>query len=139
MTHAVDEEGRRAVDAASHAAHKIFANALSIPSFGKLTRKPDSIEFELLSKSDEMPIIKRLLILEEKVMHLPEAALRSGGLRGFCRAFCVGMYLREREMTVSETKAVAQHLLNLFDYFVRLAAMRALEVAVLNYGHGGQW
>src|SRR6267378_1841252 len=137
VTHAVDEERGRAIDPAAHPAHKIFTYALQIGSLDKFMCKPFNIQLQNFCESQEITIIKRLLILEEKIVHLPETPLSSGRLGRFRRSFGMRVYLREREVAKHKAKLFAQVLLDLFDYRVGCAAIRTLEVAVLNQCHSG--
>src|SRR5258708_7267315 len=118
VTNAVDKERGRAVDPAAHSTHKIFTHALQIGSLDEFMCKPFNIELQNFCESQETTIIKRLLILEEEIMHLPETPLSSSRLCRFRRAFGMRVYLREREVAKDKAKLFAQILLDLFDCWV---------------------
>ena len=75
---------------------------------------------------------KLLLVLEQAVVHGPEPPLPVGRLGGRGRAQRVRVRLRQRELTEHEGELVTQVFLYSFHVPVRLAAVGALEVAVLD-------
>src|SRR6476660_5079367 len=82
---AVDEEGRRAIDAAPHSAHEILAHPGPVGATLELGAHPPTVEAQLLGILHEMLIVEGPLPLEEQVVHWPELPLSArclGGLRG---------------------------------------------------------
>jgi hypothetical protein len=65
-------------------------------------------------------------------MHVPEAALRSGGLGNFRRVLRVRVNRAHREVTKSERELIPERLLQSIDDFDSGAAIRTFEVAVLH-------
>src|ERR1700747_1008719 len=76
-------------------------------------------------------------MLEQGVMHLPELALRACC---FCRLSCglgVLVNLDQRKMAVRKAHGGVELLLECFDDGMGRAAVRTLEVAVLQQCYGG--
>src|SRR6185437_2963153 len=76
--------------------------------------------------------LERLLVLEQHVVHRPEALLRAGSLGGLGRGERVRMLGGQREAAKHEAQARAEHLLQRLDRVVGAGAEGTLEVAVLD-------
>ena len=89
------------------------------------------VEAELLGVADQVVRAKRVLVLEQEVVHLPERALVGGRLGGLGGELGVRVDVVERQVPpdVADVAEVAQELA---DDRLRLAAVGALEVAVLD-------
>src|SRR6266851_8964788 len=74
VTDPVDEERRRAVDAAPNARPDVLANTLDVRLGGELARETLAVEVDRLRVSDKIRVFERVLVLEEHAMHLPEPA-----------------------------------------------------------------
>ncbi len=70
-------------------------------------------------------------MIEQDVVHLPEAALRRGGLRGLGRALRMGVNVVERKVSPDVAHFIAKRSQQLTNNPLGLPAVRALEVAVL--------
>ena len=128
----VGEEARGAGDALAHAEAEVAADARQVHPTVELAAEAVDVEAEVLRPGDERAAPERALVLEERGVHLPEPALgagRLGGLRGLER---VGVRRRDREVAEDEPEPAAQRLAHRLDLRVRGAAVRALEVAVLD-------
>ena len=77
------------------------------------------------------------LVLEQPVVHIPEAALLAGGLGGLRGGRRMGVDVGQGEVTEHEPKAAAEPTLELLQHGVGRAAVRTLEVAVLDERHAG--
>src|ERR1700686_5475578 len=71
------------------------------------------------------------LMLEQDVVHLPEAALRGGSLRGLSGDLRVWGHFVERQVAPDVAHFITERGQQLADDSLRLSAVRALEVAVL--------
>src|ERR1700722_2410615 len=76
--------------------------------------------------------IRRLLLGQQHVVELPELALRRGRLSCFGGELRTGMNIVEREVAPHVTEVVAERGEQLAHDRLRLPAVRALEVAVLD-------
>src|SRR6516165_4368718 len=78
-----------------------------------------------------------VLVGEQQVMHLPELALPSGTFR--CLSGTEGMRMRllQRKVPESEPHAAGETLEQQLHRRLRLFAVRAFEVAVLDHGGDG--
>ena len=74
---------------------------------------------------------------EQEVVHLPELALRGSGLGGLGGELSAGVNVVERQVAPHVAHVVAVAGEQLPDGPLRLAAVGALEVAVLDQGHRG--
>ena len=70
-------------------------------------------------------------------MHLPEAPMRTGELRGLGRAFGIRVDLRQRKVAEREAKALAEMVLHGFDDGISKTASRALIVPIFDERGGG--
>ena len=82
--------------------------------------------------TDQLPVAKPALVLEQGVVHLPELALRRRGFRGFGRRQRVLVRVRQRKVAEHKSQLASEPPLGLFDDEMSLATMRALEVAELH-------
>src|ERR1700674_2547996 len=77
---AIDEERRRAVCPTARRALQIGVHALEVRMRGEVVLERADVEADRGGIADEVPILERALMLEEHVVHLPEATLRGGRL-----------------------------------------------------------
>src|SRR5580700_6470989 len=84
MTHAVNKEGGRPVDAAAHAAEEVLADGGRRGVGGHLSVEAVHVEAGLAGVEAEMAVGKLRLVFEEGVVHLPKAVLQTGGFGGLC-------------------------------------------------------
>src|SRR6202795_5307745 len=75
-------------------------------------------------------LAKRILVLEDQVMHVPELAMCRGKLRGFGGGLGVWMYFSQREVSKDKPQLFSQLLLKLFDDRVCVSTVRAFVVAI---------
>src|SRR2546427_294925 len=136
ITLAVDEEGRRAIDAASDSAPEIFPHASGVCAAEDFGHQAAGIETELHRVAGEVLIFKRVLIFEQNVVHLPKSSLCAGGFGGLGCVLGVRMHVGHREMAIGEAQVIAHSPPNLFDYRVNFAANGAFEVTVLKQSYG---
>ena len=131
MAAAVDEEGRRAGDAAQVGAVDVLGDAGSTGVVVQVVGEPFDVESELLGVADEVAEGEGVLVVEQQVVHLPERALVGGGLGGLRGKLGVGMDVAERQVPpdVADVAEVAEELA---DDRLRLPAVGTLEVAVLD-------
>src|SRR5712692_6102956 len=132
MPDAVDEKRRRPVHAAPHAGEEVAAHPRRIRSCFESGDEARHVQAADLRVASEIRIVQRVLILEQRVVHLPELPLRAGGFGGFRRVLGVRMNLGEREIAVDKTKAAAHDTQHFGDDGMCRAAMRTLIVAILD-------
>jgi hypothetical protein len=75
------------------------------------------------------------LILEQQIMHGPEAVLLSGGFRSFCGKLCMRVFLDQRKVPVHEPHMVGESSVQSTNEKVRLPAVGTFEIAVGNNGN----
>jgi hypothetical protein len=128
---AVEEEGRCAGDAAQVGAVDVVGDARSAYAFPEVVRETLGVESELLDVTDQIVPLERVLVVEQKIVHLPEGALRGGGLRGFRGLLRVWVDVVQRQVPphVLDVAEVGEELA---DDRLCLATVRALEVAILD-------
>src|SRR3954447_17524768 len=133
---AVDEEGRGAADAGGVGALDVPVDPTRVPAFGEVAGEPVRVQAEFARVADEVDELELVLAPEQQVVHFPERALPGGGLARLGGLAGVRVHVVERQVppNVGEAGELAQQLAN--DGFGP-AAVGALEVAVLHYGHGG--
>jgi hypothetical protein len=107
VAQAVHEEGRRAVHAAPDSADEVLAHARGVRALLEVGDEPLDVEAERLRVADQVARAQAVLVLEQEVVVLPEAALRARGLGGLGRLAGVRMDLREWEVPVGEPELVA--------------------------------
>ena len=95
------------------------------------------VEPELLRVRPQVEGLEVVLVFEQQVVHLPERALGGGGLRCLGGELGVRVDVGERKVPpdVSDVGEVRQQLAH---DRLRLAAVGALEVAVLDQRHRGR-
>src|SRR5215213_789417 len=126
-----DEEGRRPADAARRAARAVLLDARG--GALEVRFEPGHVEPELLRVADEVLVGQRAALrAEERVVHLPEPALRRRGLRRLRGAQRVRVLRRDREVSEDEADAALHPRADALERRDRVAAVRALEVAVLD-------
>ena len=91
------------------------------------------VEAELARRSATRSARRELVLVgEQQVVHLPERALRAGGLGGLGGELGVRVHVVERQVAQDVAQVVARVDEQLADDLLGLAAVRALEVAVLD-------
>src|SRR5258705_4445068 len=75
VAHAVDEERGRAIDPAADAGHEVLAYPRLPGVLGQLRHEARQVEVEDLRIAHQIPVLERVLVREEQVVHLPELAL----------------------------------------------------------------
>src|SRR6478609_711083 len=138
MHDAVDEERRSPShlarsDAALHVAADAFGNGGS----SAIPIEDVQLEPELARVAAQGVVRERLLAVEEHRVHLPEAALPSGRLRGGRRGEGVRMDIRERKVPEAEPNVSTAKRFDTLDLTERPARVRALVVAVLDDQRSG--
>src|SRR6185312_13913626 len=78
------------------------------------------------------------LVLEQQIMHGPEAVLESGGFRGFRCELCMRMFLDQGEMPVHEPHPIGESSAQPTNEEACLSAVGAFEIAVGNNGKRGR-
>src|SRR5258708_1947532 len=139
-TAAVHEERRSAVDAAPDAALEVGADARGHRARRQILGDDSGIDARRLRVFEEIVGREGILVLEQKVVHLPErvvAAVRGDRFSGLRRGLRVRMDLRQREVAEGEPHLVAGLRQDRLQDEVRAAAVRALVVAVLHQRNGG--
>ena len=95
-----------------------------------------TVEAELARVVGDVGEPQRSLVAEEHVVHLPEAALGGCCLGGLGGQLSVRVHVIEREMTPYVAHVIAMVGEQFADDLLRLAAVGALKVAVLDEGDG---
>ena len=135
MPHAVDVEGRCPVDAASHPAHEVLADARCVHVLGQLFVEALDVEPEVLRVAAEVRSREARLVFVEQVVHLPEPALGGRALGALRGLFGMRVRRRDREVPKHEPEPITQPRLNFLDDGIRRTAVRTLVVAVLDERH----
>ena len=73
-------------------------------------------------------------MLEQGIVHLPEAAIGGGSFGRLCRMLRVRMYLCQRKIAEHEPQLRPEAPLDFLDDWIRASAVRTLVVAVFNEG-----
>src|SRR5467141_10638 len=141
----VDEERRRAVHSAAHAAQKVFLHAGLVHAVLQVARDERFIHADDSRVLGEVLVGQRdggvPLVLEDRVMHRPErhlAAVRRYALGCLGSVQRPGVDLDEWEVAEDEaerTPDIAEASLQHLHEWVSLAAVGALVVPVLNQSH----
>ena len=131
MTAAVDEERRRARDAAEVGAVDVLRDPGSAGALAERVGELLDVEPELLGVADEILPLELVLVREEQVVHLPERALVGGGLARLGCELGVQVDVVQRQVA-PDVLQVAVAGEQLADDGLGLPAERALEVAVLD-------
>ena len=84
MTVSVDEEGRRPVHTAAHTAPEILAHPCRVYATAKLLSKSDRVQTDRRGILQQMPIGQRMLMLEQRIVHLLEVPLSGRGFGRLC-------------------------------------------------------
>ena len=130
-----NEEGRRTGHTTEVRALEVLRDAGRAAVPAQVPGEPLYVETESLRVADEGLEVQRVLMLEEHVVHRPERALSRGRLGGLRGALRQGMDIVQRQVPphVAQVTEVGQELTK---HGLRPAAVRALEVAVLEERHG---
>src|SRR3989441_4558725 len=128
----VDEERRRPVHAAADAAREILAHARLEPTLRERRGGPLPINAQLLGVADEVSILERVLVLEQQIVQRPELAVLRRRLGQLGSVLRVLVHARQRKMAVDEAQIRSHAALDPFHDGVRRAAVRALEIAILD-------
>ena len=107
------------------------------PSRSSASKRAAVLDPHGLGVRPQLLVAQLELVLEEAVVHLPEAPLRSRGLRGLGRGRRPRVQVLERHMPEHEAELVAEALAQLVHHRIGLAAVGALEVPVLDERDGG--
>jgi hypothetical protein len=130
---AIDEERRRAVYVAVHGTLEVLLDALQVRVAGQILIEALHVEADLTGVLPQVGVIKRLLVLEQRVVHRPEEvlALRRGAF-GCLRGVFGVRVLWSRKVTVHEAEPIAELVSDLLDFGISHATERALEVTELD-------
>src|SRR5260370_10093418 len=82
-------------------------------------------------------LAKRILVLEDQVMHVPELAMGCGKLSGFGGGLGIWMYFSQREVSKDKPQLFSQPLLKRFDDRVCVSTVRAFVVAIFDQSNRG--
>ena len=96
---AVYKERRRSTHTAAYATLKILLDTANVRTFCYVTCELLHIQANRPGKLLQVGILKRMLVVEDVIMHLPELALNCGGLGSESRVQRVGMDFGEWEVT----------------------------------------
>jgi hypothetical protein len=102
---------------------------------GHLADDAVGVEAEHLGVATQGGVVEPVLLDEEQLVHRPERALRTGGLRGQRRGQRVAMAVGQREVAEHQADAAVGLLHEPAQHRRRGRAVRALVVAVLEHGH----
>src|SRR5690242_5874711 len=87
-----------------------------------------SIDIEIIQ-------IEMGLVLEQQIVHGPEAVLQSGGFRGFRCELCMQMFLQNGKMPIHEPHTVRESRTQSAHERLSLSAVGTFEIAVRHNGH----
>src|SRR5665213_582892 len=118
------DQGRRDGHAGAHAASRLLAHALAHGCRAAVSLEAVEVEAERLGVLPQIGVVGVPRVLEQRVVELPEAALRAGGLRGGGQRHRARMLGGDREVAEGESdRRLAQALM-------RERAARAGEIRV---------
>src|SRR5919107_3414170 len=125
---AVDEEGRGAGDSAEVGTVDVLGDVVRTRMLAQLAGEALDIEAELLSVAHEIGWSERVLVVEQKVVHLPEGVLFCSCLGSLGSKLGLGMDIVQRQVApdVADVAELAQEL---SDEWLGLPAVGAFEVA----------
>jgi hypothetical protein len=135
MDSPVDEEPGRARDPAPQAAEVVVVDPSGVDALPKLAVEALEVEAYGLCVAPKLGVAQLELVGEEAIVHLPEPALGAGGLGRLGRGAGAGMEVHHRHVAEGEAKAIAVATEQLAHDRIGVAAVRALEVAVLDQRH----
>src|SRR5215211_1869225 len=134
----VHEEPRRARNAAPRAAPKVLLDALGVRAVTQLGGEAlDVGDADRVGVAPQLLVGESQLILEQPIVHLPEAAPGSGGLGRLRRRLRTRVQVVERHVAEHEPEPVAEALEQRVDHRVGVAAVGALEVGIFHERHRG--
>src|SRR6266536_2087338 len=133
----IDEERGGALHSTAFATFQILLDAGERALFGQSVCVLLHIETNCLGKLLQVGILKRMLVVEDVIMHLPELALSGGGLGSQSRVQRVGMDFGEREVAKDKAQLVPELLLDRSHDGRGLAGVGAFVVAVLHQDDSG--
>jgi hypothetical protein len=124
---AVDKERRGALHPAADAAYEVFPNPSGVGAPGKIRDELRLVQPDRGGVPDQILLVERVLVIEQRIVHRPELALRPGRLR---RALGVRVGRGEREVAENQPHPRAESALQLLDDRLGLAADWALIITV---------
>src|SRR5437867_6823863 len=134
MSMCLDEECGRPIHAAPDPAHEILTNPRCKRVLCNRLTDLFLVESKFLVRKlqEEFLVVERFLVLINEIVHFPELALGRGGLSHFSTEFCSRMNVGQREVTKYEPEIVSKLFLNLLNYRIGFATVRALVVAIFH-------
>ena len=108
MADTVYEEGRRTPHTTPQTAPEIVANPARVRVLFRLPLETLYVKAHLSGVALEVGLLQPPVCLEQAIVHLPEAALGCGRLRGLGRGLGAGVEAGKREGAEDETQAVAE-------------------------------
>ena len=129
MSESIDEEGGCPVDPTPHSAQKVLPDPWRVHVVSELLLELAFVEPDVYRVLRQVSIAKHVLMVEERVMHLPEEPLRRRGFGGLSRMLRMRMNLGKREVSEDEAQTSTELLLNLFDNRIGAPAVRTLVIA----------
>jgi hypothetical protein len=102
---------------------------------GQILVEQVEVQPEFLGIPTQVVVAQAFLVLVEKIVHLPELALRCRSLGGLGRLFGVRMRGRNREVAKDEPEPLTHAGLHFLDDRIGGAAVGTLVVSVLDQSH----
>src|ERR1043166_56089 len=115
----------------------MLLHALQINMILHLVVVAFEIEFQLGSVLAKTMSLQMQLVLEQKIVHLPEFILGARGFRRLGRKLGMMVHLALRKMPEGKAHAAAKMFEHDLDRGISLGAGRTLEVSVLDHRHLG--
>ena len=116
---AIDKKCRRTVYPAAYATGKVLLHTLGKGARPQCVPECLPIKREAMRQFPEHLLAKRILVLEDQVMHVPELAMGRGKLSGLGGDLGVWMYFSQREVSKDKPQLFSQLLLKRFGRFIR--------------------
>src|SRR6202011_5824613 len=132
MTRAVDEKGRRAINAAAYSAHEILVNPIHIGMLGQRALHLGGRNAQQRHVFGQMLITERVLMRIKHIVHLPEFMVRGRRLRNLSGMLGMGMDFGQRKVTKNKPEVIPQLSPNFVDDRVGHAAVGAFVVAIFD-------
>jgi hypothetical protein len=132
LADSVQEQSGSAVYAVLDAGDEVLPHPFDVRFLFQFAAEAIDVQLQLLGVLEQVPVLQCILVFEEKIVHLPETALRGGGFGGFRSHLRVLMNSGQGIVPVHKTKASAEFLLHTLQGAKEKAAVGALIVPVFD-------
>src|SRR5262249_46867463 len=132
VANTVHKEGGRPIDPTLKSGLEILKDTARVEVFSQLVVKSGDIKLQPNCVSTEAFTGWWMAALVDAPVHIPEPALRAGGLHSFGRQHAHGVSVHDREMAHDHEQFIAEPLANAIDDPHRCLTGGTFEVCVLD-------